>query len=99
RDLIVTGVQTCALPISTPPTPATPAVRPAGGPAARPGRSVYVELGRGELRAGRRLDALQMAYRLGARISWRRLAGVARGAGVDPDRKSVGEGKREGARS
>jgi PucR-like helix-turn-helix protein/diguanylate cyclase with GGDEF domain len=63
--------------------------QPASGPAARPGRSVYVELGRGELRAGRRLDALQMAYRLGARISWRRLAGVARGAGVDPDQLSL----------
>jgi PucR-like helix-turn-helix protein/diguanylate cyclase with GGDEF domain len=63
--------------------------RPASAPAARPGRSVYVELGRGELRAGRRLDALQMAYRLGARISWRRLAGVARGAGVDPDQLSL----------
>jgi hypothetical protein len=63
--------------------------RPATAPAARPGRSVYVELGRGELRAGRRLDALQMAYRLGARISWRRLAGVARGAGVDPDQLSL----------
>ncbi|MEA2373216.1 MAG: hypothetical protein QOH12_3610 [Solirubrobacteraceae bacterium] len=76
-------------PTPTPPTPATTAARPAGGPAARPGRSVYVELGRGELRAGRRLDALQMAYRLGARISWRRLAGVARGAGVDPDQLSL----------
>jgi hypothetical protein len=71
-----------------------PPAQPRGGaasgpPAARPGRSVYVELGRGELRAGRRLDALQMAYRLGARISWRRLAGVARGAGVDPDQLSL----------
>jgi hypothetical protein len=63
--------------------------RPATAPPARPGRSVYVELGRGELRAGRRLDALQMAYRLGARISWRRLASVARGAGVDPDQLSL----------
>jgi hypothetical protein len=66
-----------------------PPTRPAAAPAARPGRSVYVELGRGELRAGRRLDALQAAYRLGARISWRRLAGVARGAGVDPDQLSL----------
>ncbi|HEY5197874.1 MAG TPA: helix-turn-helix domain-containing protein [Solirubrobacteraceae bacterium] len=69
--------------------PTHPAAQPATAPAARPGRSVYVELGRGELRAGRRLDALQMAYRLGARISWRRLAGVARGAGVDPDQLSL----------
>ncbi|HWH10592.1 MAG TPA: helix-turn-helix domain-containing protein [Solirubrobacteraceae bacterium] len=69
--------------------PPHPPTHPATAPAARPGRSVYVELGRGELRAGRRLDALQAAYRLGARISWRRLAGVARGAGVDPDQLSL----------
>jgi PucR C-terminal helix-turn-helix domain/GGDEF-like domain len=66
-----------------------PPTRSAPGPTARPGRSVYVELGRGELRAGRRLDALQTAYRLGARISWRRLAGVARAAGVEPDQLSL----------
>jgi hypothetical protein len=72
-----------------PATPTDPTDRPPTAPPARPGRSVYVELGRGELRAGRRLDALQMAYRLGARISWRRLAGVARAAGVDPDQLSL----------
>ena len=32
-----------------------------------PGRDVYVNLGRGELRQGRALDALQSAYRVGAR--------------------------------
>ncbi len=64
--------------------------RPSPGPAARPGRSVYVELGRGELRAGRGLDALQAAYRLGARIAWRRLASVAnRGGAVDPEQLSL----------
>ena len=31
-------------------------------------------LGRGELRQGRTLDALQSAYRVGARVAWRRLA-------------------------
>src|SRR3982750_1313216 len=31
-----------------------------------PGREVYVALGRGELREGRTLDALQSAYRVGA---------------------------------
>src|SRR6266516_2882502 len=31
------------------------------------GRDVYRALGRGELRAGRTLDALQSAYRIGAR--------------------------------
>ena len=50
-----------------------------------PGREVYVGLGRGELRQGRTLDALQSAYRVGARVAWRRLAAVARQAGVDPD--------------
>ncbi|MGA2471026.1 MAG: helix-turn-helix domain-containing protein [Solirubrobacteraceae bacterium] len=56
-----------------------------GQPAAgvRPGRDVYIALGRGEYRAGRRLDALQAAYRLGARIAWRRISAVARDAGLD----------------
>ena len=64
--------------------------RPSPGPAARPGRNVYVELGRGELRAGRGLDALQAAYRLGARIAWRRLASAAaRGGDVEPDQLSL----------
>ena len=46
------------------------------------GRRVYVALGRGELRAGRTLDALQAAYRVGARVAWRRLARVSHAAGV-----------------
>jgi PucR C-terminal helix-turn-helix domain len=49
-----------------------------------PGREVYVGLGRGEMRAGRSLDALLAAYRLGARVAWRRLAAVGEGAGLDP---------------
>jgi PucR C-terminal helix-turn-helix domain len=48
-----------------------------------PGRDVYVGLGRGELRQGRTLDALQSAYRVGARVAWRRLAEAARRAGYD----------------
>lgn len=52
-------------------------------PAQRPGREVYLELGRGELRSGRSLDALQLAYRIGARIAWRRFAAAAREAGID----------------
>jgi hypothetical protein len=48
-----------------------------------PSFEVYRELGRGELRAGRGLDALQAAYRLGARLSWRRLSAVARAQGAD----------------
>lgn len=49
------------------------------------GREVYVELGRGELRQGRTLDSLQSAYRVGARVAWRHLARVGRGAGLDAE--------------
>ncbi|HEX2233074.1 MAG TPA: helix-turn-helix domain-containing protein, partial [Thermoleophilaceae bacterium] len=45
---------------------------------------VYVNLGRGEMLAGRRLDALLAAYRLGARVAWRRLAGAGQRAGLEP---------------
>src|SRR5215210_8503354 len=50
-----------------------------------PGRDVYVGLGRGELRQGRTLDSLQSAYRVGARVAWRRAADAARRAGVDAE--------------
>lgn len=46
-------------------------------------RAVYRGLGRAELRAGRSLDALQSAYRIGARIAWRRWAEVGNVAGLD----------------
>src|SRR3954451_2457991 len=44
-------------------------------------QDTYVNLGRGEFHAGRSLDALLGAYRVGARIAWRRFveAGVAGG--------------------
>ncbi len=45
---------------------------------------VYVNLGRGELRAGRPLEALLAAYRLGARVAWRRLAAAGERAGLEP---------------
>ncbi|MGI9095085.1 MAG: PucR family transcriptional regulator, partial [Thermoleophilaceae bacterium] len=48
-------------------------------------REVYVALGRGELRNGRTLDALQAAYRVGARVAWRRLSAAARREGVEPE--------------
>ena len=48
------------------------------------GRDVYVNLGRGEVRAGRSLDALQAAYRVGARVAWRRLARAGERAGLAP---------------
>ncbi len=47
-------------------------------------RGVYVGLGRGEMRAGRTLDALLAAYRLGARVAWRRLAAAGEQAGLEP---------------
>ena len=48
------------------------------------GREVYLNLGRGEMRAGRSLDALLAAYRLGARVAWRRLAASGERAGLSP---------------
>src|SRR3954447_22501479 len=41
--------------------------RPAG-----PEQDTYVNLGRGEFHAGRSLDTLLAAYRVGARLAWRR---------------------------
>ncbi len=52
-------------------------------------REVYRELGRGEHRSGRTLDALQAAYRLGARLSWRRLSVLAREQGADAETVSL----------
>lgn len=48
-----------------------------------PDESVYEALGRAEYRAGRTLDALQSAYRVGARVSWRQVAGYAEEEGMD----------------
>jgi len=45
---------------------------------------VYRGLGRGEMREGRSLDSLQAAYRLGARVAWRRLSGAGLAAGLEP---------------
>jgi hypothetical protein len=47
------------------------------------GRRLYVGLGRQEYRAGRTLDALQAAYRIGARVAWRHLARAGNHAAVD----------------
>ena len=43
------------------------------------------QLGRGEARSGRSTDALLAAYRIGARVSWRRMSGYAVDAGLDAD--------------
>ncbi|MEO5876539.1 MAG: helix-turn-helix domain-containing protein [Streptosporangiaceae bacterium] len=42
-------------------------------------------LGRGEFREGRSMDALQAAYRIGARVAWRRFATTGLGAGFSPE--------------
>ena len=55
----------------------------AGGPVARP--DVYSALGRGEMRAGRSLESLLSAYRVGARVAWRRFAAIGVEAGLEPD--------------
>jgi len=49
------------------------------------GREVYLALGRGELRQGRTLDSLQAAYRVGARVAWRRISRAGRRAKLDPE--------------
>jgi hypothetical protein len=49
------------------------------------GRDVYVGLGRAEFKEGRTLDSLQSAYRVGARVAWRRVSAAARRAKVDPE--------------
>jgi hypothetical protein len=47
-------------------------------------RTIYIELGRGELRNGRGLDALLSAYRVGARVTWRTVGDHAVAAGASP---------------
>ena len=42
------------------------------------------ELGRGEARQGRSMDALLAAYRVGARVAWRELSGTAVNGGLPP---------------
>lgn len=49
------------------------------------GREVYVALGRGEQRVGRTLDSLQAAYRIGARVAWRRIAEAGRRANLEAE--------------
>ena len=53
------------------------------------GRDVYVGLGRAEFKEGRTLDSLQSAYRVGARVAWRRVSAAARRAKVDPEELGV----------
>jgi PucR C-terminal helix-turn-helix domain len=48
-------------------------------------RDTYVNLGRGEFHAGRTLDALLAAYRVGARLAWRRFVEAGTAGGLDPE--------------
>ncbi|MEV4150281.1 helix-turn-helix domain-containing protein [Amycolatopsis sp. NPDC049691] len=54
----------------------------ASGPIPDSRRKVFVGLGVHELAQGRNLDVLQAAYRVGARVTWRRMAEVGTRAGV-----------------
>jgi hypothetical protein len=56
-----------------------------GAPDAAPRGGVYRALGRGEHHEGRSLDALQAAYRTGARVAWRRSGEAAAAAGISAD--------------
>ncbi len=47
-------------------------------------RATYVNLGRGEFHAGRSLDTLLAAYRVGARLAWRRFVEAGVEAGLSP---------------
>ena len=49
------------------------------------GRDIYVALGRGEARVGRSLEALMSAYRIGARVAWRRLGTIGLKASLPPE--------------
>src|SRR4051794_3262904 len=47
-------------------------------------RETYYKLGRGEFRAGRSLDALLAAYRVGARLAWRRFVDAGTRQQLEP---------------
>jgi hypothetical protein len=48
-------------------------------------RRTYIELGRGEMRQGRTLNALLAAYRVGAQVSWRRFVEAGVRAELEPE--------------
>jgi hypothetical protein len=48
-------------------------------------RRTYIELGRGEMRQGRTLNALLAAYRVGAQVSWRRFVEAGVAGGLEPE--------------
>ncbi len=52
-------------------------------------REVYVELGRGEMAAGRSLETVLAAYRVAARVVWRRVSAAGRANGMGPEELSA----------
>jgi len=48
-------------------------------------RRTYIELGRGEMRQGRTLNALLAAYRVGAQVAWRRFVEAGVRGGLEPE--------------
>jgi hypothetical protein len=48
-------------------------------------RETYLNLGRGEFQAGRTLDVLLAAYRVGARLAWRRFVEAGEAAELPPE--------------
>jgi hypothetical protein len=48
-------------------------------------RDTYVNLGRGEFHSGRSLDALLAAYRVGARLAWRRFVDAGTAGRLPPE--------------
>ncbi len=61
----------------------------ASGPPRTPALGGAYDLGRGEARAGRSMDALLGAYRVGARVAWRGISEAAVAAGLPADRLVV----------
>jgi hypothetical protein len=57
----------------------------AGDDGLLPRREVYFDFGRGELRAGRSIDAVLTAYRVAAQATWRSLAEIGQAAGLAPE--------------
>jgi hypothetical protein len=57
----------------------------AGDPPEHGPRDTYVQLGAGEYRSGRSLNALLAAYRVGARLAWRRVVEAGTEEGFPPD--------------
>jgi hypothetical protein len=54
------------------------------GPTLSPALDGAYQLGRGEARSGRSIDALLSAYRVGARVAWRELSETAVDRGLPP---------------